>query len=117
MRALYQDQSEWVGKIQATPQGQLEQLQNLPPGQEFVQAAKFAGFPEWAAARGVPVAKSNQCLSNESSINQLVQMTGDATNQYPDFPGTPTFVINGKMVENAATWELLEPKLKAALGG
>ena len=117
MRALYKDQQVWVGKIQATPQGQLEQLQSLPPGQEFVQAAKFAGFPEWAAARGVPVAKSNQCLSNESSINQLVQMTGDATNQYPDFPGTPTFVINGKMVENAATWELLEPKLKAALGG
>ena len=117
MRAIYKDQSVWVGKIQAVPQAQLEGLQNLPPSQQFVQAAKFAGFPEWAAARGVPVAKSNQCLSNENSINQLVQMTGDATNQYPNFPGTPTFVINGKMVENTATWELLEPKLKAALGG
>ena len=117
MRAFYKDQVAWVTKIQETPQAQLEALQNLPPNQEFVQAAKFAGFPEWAAARGVPAAKSNQCLSNENSINQLVQMTGDATNQFPNFPGTPTFVINGKMAENTATWELLEPQLKKALGG
>ena len=116
-RALYKEQAQWVGKIQATPQGELEQLQSLPPGQQFVAAAKFAGFPQWAAARGVPAAKTSQCLGNEGAINQLVQMTGDATNQYPNFAGTPTFVINGKMVENAATWALLEPKLKAALGG
>ena len=117
MRALYENQMGWVGKIQATPQAKLESLQNLPPTQEFVQAAKFAGLQDFAAARGVPVAKSNQCLSNESSITQLVQMTSDATNQFPNFPGTPTFVINGKMVEDTATWALLEPALKKALGG
>jgi len=116
-RALYKDQAGWVGKIQATPQAQLEQLQNLPPTQQFVQAAKFAGFNEWAAARGVPEAKLTQCLSNEGSINQLVQMTGDATNELPNFPGTPTFVINGKMVENTANWAALEPALKKAIGG
>ena len=93
MRALYDNQMGWVGRIQATPQAQLESLQNLPPTKEFVQAAKFAGLQDFAAARGVPVAKSNQCLGNESSINQLVQMTSDATTKYPDFPGTPTFVI------------------------
>jgi protein-disulfide isomerase len=117
MRALYDNQMGWVGKIQATPQAQLESLQNLPPTKEFVQAAKFAGLQDFAAARGVPVAKSNQCLGNENSINQLVQMTSDVTNQFPNFPGTPTFVINGKMVENTATWALLEPQLKKALGG
>ena len=117
MRALYDNQMGWVGKIQATPQAQLESLQNLPPTKEFVQAAKFAGLQDFAAARGVPVAKSDQCLGNENSINQLVQMTSDATNQFPNFPGTPTFVINGKMVENTATWALLEPQLKKALGG
>jgi protein-disulfide isomerase len=117
MRALYDNQMGWVGRIQATPQAQLESLQNLPPTKEFVQAAKFAGLQDFAAARGVPVAKSNQCLGNENSINQLVQMTSDATNQFPNFPGTPTFVINGKMVENTATWALLEPQLKKALGG
>ena len=44
-------------------------------------------------------------------------MTSDATTQYPNFPGTPTFIINGTMVENTATWAALEPSLKKAVGG
>lgn len=116
MRALYKDQAVWVGKIQAAPQDQVAGLQNLPPNQEFVQAAKFAGLPDWAAARGVPVAKSNQCLADEKTINQLVQMTSDATTQYPDFPGTPTFVLNGKMVDlGKVTADQVWPTLRAKL--
>ena len=117
MRALYNDQMNWEKKIQAAPQDQLNKMQELPPTQQFVELGKIAGFQDWAAARGVPAAKSNQCLSDENSINQLVQMASDTTTQFPDFQGTPTFVINGKMVEKVATWDLLEPELKKAVGG
>jgi protein-disulfide isomerase len=70
--------------------------------------------------RGVPEAKSRQCLSNKAEVDRLVQMTQDATDQYPDFPGTPTFIINGKMAElgrvtEAQVWPALEGKLKEAL--
>jgi protein-disulfide isomerase len=117
MRGIYKDQAAWVAKIQAAPQAQLEQLQNMPPSQQFVAMARLAGLQDWAAARGVPVAKSSQCLSNEKSVDQLVQMNSDASNQFPDFPGTPTFVINGKMVRDTGTWDKLEPALKSALAG
>jgi protein-disulfide isomerase len=116
-RALYKDQQNWVTKIQGTPEDQLKSMQDLPPNQQFVALAKIAGFQQWAAARGVPVAKSTQCLSNEQSVNQLVQIASDTTSQYPDFAGTPTFVINGTMVEKTATWDALEPHLKDALAG
>jgi protein-disulfide isomerase len=89
----------------------------MPPSQQFVAMARLAGLQDWAAARGVPVAKSSQCLSNEKSVDQLVQMNSDASNQFPDFPGTPTFVINGKMVRDTGTWDKLEPALKSALAG
>jgi protein-disulfide isomerase len=115
-RALYKDQPTWVGKIQAAPPAQLEQLQNLPPNRQFLELAKVAGFQDYAAVRGVPVAKSTQCLSNENSVNQLVQMTSDATTAYPEFPGTPTFILNGAMLDKTAAWDKLEPQLKAALG-
>jgi protein-disulfide isomerase len=115
-RALYKDQSTWVATIQAVPPAQIEQLQNLPPNRQFVELAKVAGFPDWAAARGVPVAKSSQCLADENSVNQLVQMTSDATTQYPDFQGTPTFIINGTLLQKTATWDVLEPQLRSALG-
>ena len=115
-RAFYKDQDVWVEKIRTTPQDQIEQLQNLPPNQQFVELAKVADFQNWAAARGVPAAKTNQCLADENSVNKLVQMTSDATTQFPQFPGTPTFILNGTMLEKTATWAELEPQLRSALG-
>jgi len=114
-RALYKDQLGWEANIQKTPEDQLKTMQDLPPNQQFVALAKVAGLQDWAAARGVPAAKSNQCLANEQSVNQLVQMATDTTTQFPQFQGTPTFVINGAMVPETATWEKLEPAIKAAL--
>jgi protein-disulfide isomerase len=115
-RALYKDQKTWVGKVQNTPPAQLEQLQSLPPTQQFAQLAKIAGFQEWAAARGVPAAKSTQCLSDENSVNQLVQMTSDASTEFPELPGTPSFAINGTLLEKAGNWATLEPQIRNALG-
>ena len=114
-RALFKDQTNWIGKVQAVPAAQLDALTNLPSGQIPPTAARFAGLQQWAVARGIPEAKSAQCLSNETDINRLVQQTSDVTNQFPQVPGTPTFVINGEMVEKTATWKDLEPKLREAL--
>ena len=115
-RALYKDQPTWEGRIQKTPQAQLDAIQGMEPNQQFLQAAKVTGLEDWAAAHGIPLPKARQCLTDMSAINQLVQMTSDATTQFPDFKGTPTFAVNGKMVD-AATWDELEPALKKALGG
>jgi protein-disulfide isomerase len=119
---LYKDQPDWVAKIQAAPEAQLNGLQNLPPNKQFVEIAKVADLQQWGAMRGVPTAKSTQCLTDQAKIDQLVQMNSDATTTFPDMPGTPTFIINGKMVElgpvtEAQVWSALEAKIKAALGG
>ena len=115
MRALYKDQLTWVGKVQTVPQDQLEQLQSLPPNQIAVQSGKFAGLQDWGAVRGLAPAKSDQCLGDANAVNRLVEVTGNVTNDYPDFPGTPGFVINGKLLDKTATWAALEPKLREAL--
>ena len=41
----------------------------------------------------------------------------DVNNDYPDFTGTPGFVINGKLVDGAASWDKLKPALDAAVKG
>ena len=117
VRALYRDQSTWFGKAAATPKDELQKLADLPPQRQFVGMAKLAGLDSWAAAHGVPAARSSQCLANLKTVDQLVQMTSDATEQHPDFKGTPTFLINGGLVQDAFTWDKLQPALKAALGG
>jgi protein-disulfide isomerase len=115
-QALYKDQPVWMGKVEATPQDKLAQIQNLPTNQLFVAMASIAGLQDWAAARGVPQAKSSQCLTNQKQIDHQVQVANDVNNQYPDFYGTPSFVIDGKMLgKDVGVWDKLRPQLDAAL--
>ena len=115
MEALYKEQDQWMAKVTSTPQNQIEQIQNQPTNQVFVSMANLIGLQDWAAARGVPQAKSNQCLSNQQMIDREVQTTSDVQNQYPDFAGTPSFIINGTLLKDTASWEKLKPQLEEAL--
>ncbi|HVH37443.1 MAG TPA: thioredoxin domain-containing protein [Sphingomicrobium sp.] len=112
-RAFYADQQVWMQKAIDQPEKQ-QALQSLPPNRIFVEAANIAGLQPWAAQRGLPSAQANACLANEGEVTKLVQMQGDAVANFK-VPGTPAFIINGKLVENAATWEALEPELRKAL--
>lgn len=113
---LYADQKNWTSKIQEIPQEQFQAIQNMGPDKQFLEIAKLSQLQQWAAQRGVPSGKSNTCLTDQNEINLLVQMNGDTTTQFPEFTGTPSFVINGKMLKETATWEKLEPQLRDALG-
>ena len=113
--ALYKDQPILEEKVQAAPKEKLEQIQNLPTNQVFVEWATLLGLQDWAAARGVPQAKSNQCLADQKMIDREVQVMSDVNSQYPEFSGTPSFIINGKMLPKTGDWKTLEPQLKDAL--
>ena len=92
----------------------MQSLQSMTPAQQFSTIADLGGLKAYASMRGVPRAKADQCLANEAEINKLVQMNSDAVSTY-NVPGTPTFLINNEVVEQTATWGLLEPKIKDAL--
>ena len=111
---LFADQPNWMNRIQAADQQQLQSVSNLPPNQMFVELAKVTGFQQWAAQRGLPSATTSACLANETEVNKLVQMQSDAVSTF-NVPGTPAFVINGELVKDSANWASLEPKLKEAL--
>jgi protein-disulfide isomerase len=115
VQAMYKDQAVWTAKIEAAPQDKVAEIQNLPTNQVFVSMANLAGLQDWAAARGVPQAKSNQCLSNQKMIDNEVQLTSDVTSQYPDFPGTPSFLLNGTLLKDTASWDKLQPQLDAVV--
>ena len=117
--AMYSDQADWIAKVQAATPEQQQALGTMGPEKEFSAIADLAGFKQWAAMRGIPAAKTEACLTDQTAINQLVQMNNDAVWQF-NIPGTPTFVMNGKVVDmdgvaEANVWPTLESKLKAAL--
>ena len=43
-------------------------------------------------------------------------MNTDVATQFPSFSGTPSFLINGKLLEQTASWDKLEPQIRDALG-
>ncbi len=112
---MFAAQEQWIGRLQEMTPAQQQQMSALPPQQAVPAVAEQAGLIQFARVRGVPAEKAQQCLGNQAEIDRLVQMQQQAVNDMPNFPGTPTFTINGEMVENAGTWQLLEPKIQAAL--
>ena len=113
---MFADQREFFERVQSASADQQAALQQMSAPESFAVYARLAGLQQWAAQRGLPSARQQQCLSNQQEINQLVQMNADVATQYPEFSGTPSFVINGKLLEQTATWDKLEPQLREALG-
>lgn len=119
-RQLYADQAEWIAKAQSADPARMQALSSLPPSQQLAEVAKLAGFPEYAAMRGLPSARLDACLADPETPTKLVQMQTAATEAYPDLPGTPSFLLNGKLIEikpGSTPWSQVETALKAALGG
>lgn len=117
-RGLFADQQEWIAKIQSADPNAMQQIQSLPPQQQFGEIAKIAGFQDWAAMRGLPAEKTAACLSNQAEVDRLVQMQNDAVTAY-DLPGTPAFLVNGELVQiqpGTTPWQQVEAKIKSALG-
>lgn len=111
---LYADQRNWVGRLQAMPQDQLAQIENLPPAQKAAALVRGAGLDQFFRQRGIPEARMNQCLADEAALRQLGELTSRASSE-DGVTGTPTFLINGEKQE-AGRWADLEPLLRRAIG-
>lgn len=115
-RALFDDQPAWTAKVQDAPAATIERLQGLPKDKMFLEAAKLAGLQAYASAKGVNAAQTTKCLTDMASVDRLAAMTGKVKDDYPDFAGTPTFILNGKLQAGVYDWKSLQPALKAAVG-
>jgi protein-disulfide isomerase len=112
---LYAAQDEWIGKLQKMSPEVQQQLSELEPQQQVAAMAQQAGLVDFVRVRGVPTEKAQACLADQKALQQLVDMNQKSTAQY-QIQGTPTFLINNEVVQNAANWTALEPELRKALG-
>lgn len=112
---VYAAQETWMNKLVATPAATQERWSSLAPVDQMQAMATAAGLKGFLAARGLPTAQQDKCLADPKGPSRLVGIRDHATNDL-GVNGTPTFFINGQIVENAAAWSQLEPRLKDALG-
>ena len=111
---VYDAQPQWQKKLEDMSDADKAALGNMNTQQQIVRYAEIAGMGPMAARFGVGAEKAKKCLADPAGLQKLLDMTKAA--EASGVNHTPTFLIDGK-VNDAATWEELEPQLKKALGG
>ncbi|MEO7178609.1 MAG: thioredoxin domain-containing protein [Allosphingosinicella sp.] len=111
---LYADQRNWMGKIQGMPEDQQKALLAADPRQSAGAVARVGGLDEFFRQRGMPSAQIQSCLTDPAGFEKVaeVKRKGDEAG----VNGTPSFFINGKFVDGAASWSGLQPALREAIG-
>ena len=110
---VYATQKQWQDRIGGMSNADIAALDKMTIQQRVIRFAKVGAMAQMAARFGVSPARARQCLSDPKALQRLLDMTQAANDNGVDH--TPTFLVNGKETD-AATWEELEPEIKAALG-
>lgn len=111
---LFAAQREWLDKFSGLDQAAQQRLSAMQPSEQTGELARIGGLIDFMKVRGVPEAKAKACLADKAAMDKLVSMANVANTQY-QLPGTPTFLINGNVVPDTASWDALEPALREAL--
>lgn len=109
LEATYAAQEASLGKLTSTSEQEQASMAKVPVQQVLAWMARRGGYVDIAKANGIPQAAAEKCLADEAATKRLVGMTDAAK----DVQSTPTFIVNGKMLE-AHDWSGVESALKAA---
>jgi protein-disulfide isomerase len=109
--ALFAAQEALIAKVMA-----FEASNTLPDGapiNDVMKAvAKGAGLTDFMVARGFTAAQLDACLTDKASQDAVMAMTKESAAR--NIPGTPAFLLNGKLI-SAIGWAAVEAQLRAAV--
>ncbi|MCM8729685.1 thioredoxin domain-containing protein [Hephaestia sp. GCM10023244] len=113
LEQTYIDQNTFLAKLEA-PEAQTlsQQLQGKSPTEIATGWATYLGYVDFVKQRGVTEQQAKACLSDQKNVQAVVDMAQKGSAD--GVTGTPSFLLNGKLLENTVTWEQLEARLKAA---
>jgi protein-disulfide isomerase len=110
---IFANQEAMFDKAQKISKADQNRVGALPALQQYGALASLVGLDEFARQHGIGDAKLKSCMADKAAVDELVAMQKFA-NEKLQIQGTPSFLINGKLLDNTATWETLEPQLIAA---
>lgn len=113
LEQMYQNQNAFLDKLQTMPPAMQQSLANLAPTAVATKLAEHMGAIDFVKQRGIPEAKARACLADQKQLEIMAKPTENAM-QSGTVTGTPTFLLNGKKMENVLSWSEMEKGLKAA---
>lgn len=113
--AIYADQDGLFAGAYSMSREAADRVSGAPEAQRAGALAREAAIDKWFAARGVPAKRAAACLADRKREQQLVDLRERAVSGH-DVQGTPSFIVNGKLIDGVG-WDNLEQAIKQALAG
>lgn len=108
--AIFAAQPDWYPRAESFAETNDGRLSKLSQSALLKAYADGSGLSDIAKARGLSDARIAACLSDTAELETIAKLAGDA---WSKVKGTPSFAINGALVEGG-TWAAIEPQLRAA---
>jgi protein-disulfide isomerase len=113
-RAILRDQPRWLGVASSATSAQQARWTTGTVGARMRAIASDLDFYDIMEPRGYTVAQLDQCLTDEAEARRIAE-SARADNTRWSIPGTPSFAINGTLVEGVHSWSALQDRLDAAI--
>ncbi len=108
--AILYAQDEWMAKARATTQAQRSRWQFGTNGARRQAMASDLGFYTIMERRGYSRVALDRCLADEAKATALAESSQSDIATYK-LQGTPSFVVDGELLEGVFTWPALEKAL------
>ena len=110
---MFDSQDIWLAKSSTITQADQQAWTAMTPNAMAAAMADKLGLVDFVQQRGVGGAKAKACLADPKDMAKLERIVKVATDEY-QIQGTPTFIVNGRVVPETTQWDKLLPVLKSA---
>ncbi|WP_324076141.1 MAG: thioredoxin domain-containing protein [Erythrobacter sp.] len=110
-RAFMYSQSQWLAKFMSAPRSQQE-IWARGNKADRMNAASALGLADILVQRGQSLAEVNACVMNDAAVNKIMTAGAEDRGEFA-IPGTPSFALDGKLLNEVHDWRALYPVLSA----
>jgi len=114
LQAMMAQQKTLVGRAAQIPDAKGKELEKATPNAVAAYLAQFYGYTDLVVKAGLPRARAAACLADAAAVDTIVKRANIGQTTYK-ISGTPSFILDGKVMPGVFAWDTLEPALKTAL--
>ncbi len=111
--SLFALQPSVLERTAALSEARVAEIVALAPLPRIRALASDSGVIQWMRGRGFTPAQIDRCFADQSVVDRIEAMRAAAL--AAGITGTPSFAINGEIVDGAHSWARLQPRLDAAI--
>lgn len=111
--AFMQAQDTWLTKLSAANAAQKQRWTSGPMKARLQAISSDFGFYRMMENRGFTRTAVDRCLGDEAMAQKLMRQTQEAAAM--GVQGTPSFALNGNLLQDTHDWQSLEARIKSEL--